>query len=104
MTAVVGSSCMARAPEEQRGYRKSINFGVHPLLPGIVRDGNKALPDQPSNRGDWPMSEQIKHDRRNCLATAATTVAAAQLGMSRSAVAQSTKAEPTGTPPIKPEI
>jgi hypothetical protein len=46
------------------------------------------------------MSEEIKHNRRRFLGTAAITLAAAQLGMFRSADAESRKAEladaPTG--------
>jgi pimeloyl-ACP methyl ester carboxylesterase len=48
------------------------------------------------------MSEEIKHNRRRFLGTAAMTLAAAQLGMFRSAEAQSGKAEPADVPPIKP--
>jgi hypothetical protein len=48
------------------------------------------------------MSEEIKHNRRRFLGTAAMTLAAAQLGMFRSADGQSTKAEPADVPPIKP--
>jgi hypothetical protein len=40
------------------------------------------------------MSEEIKHNRRRFLGTAAITLAAAQFGMFRSAEAQSRKAEP----------
>jgi hypothetical protein len=40
------------------------------------------------------MSEEIKHDRRRFLATAAMTLAATHLGMFRSADAQSRKTEP----------
>ena len=39
------------------------------------------------------MSEQIKYNRRRFLGTAAMTLAAAQLGMFRSADAESRKAE-----------
>jgi len=39
------------------------------------------------------MSEQTKHNRRRFLGTAAMTLAAAQLGMFRSADAESKKAE-----------
>src|SRR5271166_1532015 len=48
------------------------------------------------------MSEEIKHNRRRFLGTAAMTFAAAQFGMLRSAEAQSRKAEPADVPPIKP--
>jgi len=48
------------------------------------------------------MSEEIKHNRRRFLGTAAMTLAAAQFGMFRSAEAQSRKAEPADVPPIKP--
>jgi pimeloyl-ACP methyl ester carboxylesterase len=48
------------------------------------------------------MSEEIKHNRRRFLGTAAMTFAAAQFGMFRSAEAQSRKAEPADVPPIKP--
>jgi pimeloyl-ACP methyl ester carboxylesterase len=48
------------------------------------------------------MSEEIKHNRRRFLGTAAMTLAAAQFGMFRSAEAQSGKAEPADVPPIKP--
>src|SRR5215475_12110551 len=42
MMTVVGSSCMARVPEEQGGDSQFINFVVHPPLPGRVRDGKRA--------------------------------------------------------------
>jgi pimeloyl-ACP methyl ester carboxylesterase len=42
------------------------------------------------------MSEEINYDRRRLLGTAATTIAAAQLGM------MSTKTQPADLPPIKP--
>src|SRR6202162_487663 len=48
------------------------------------------------------MSEEIKHNRRRFLGTAAMSLAAAQFGMFRSAEAQSRKAEPADVPPIKP--
>jgi hypothetical protein len=48
------------------------------------------------------MPEEIKHNRRRFLGTAAMTLAAAQFGMFRSAEAQSRKAEPADVPPIKP--
>ena len=48
------------------------------------------------------MSEEIKHNRRRFLGTAAMTLAAAQFSMFRSAKAQSRKAEPADVPPIKP--
>jgi hypothetical protein len=48
------------------------------------------------------MPEEINHDRRRFLGTAAMTIAAAQLGMIGSAKAQSSKARPTDLPTIKP--
>ena len=48
------------------------------------------------------MSNEVNFDRRRLLGTAAMTVAAAQLGMVRSARAQSTKTKPAGLPTIKP--
>jgi pimeloyl-ACP methyl ester carboxylesterase len=48
------------------------------------------------------MSEEINHNRRRFLGTAAMTVAAAQFGMFRSAEAQSRKAKSADFPPIKP--
>src|SRR5207302_9720809 len=48
------------------------------------------------------MSEEINHDRRHFLGTAAMTIAAAQFGMIGSAVAQSGKANPASVPTIKP--
>jgi len=48
------------------------------------------------------LSEEIKHNRRRFLGTAAMTLAAAQFSMFRSAKAQSRKAEPADVPPIKP--
>src|SRR5690349_2551591 len=43
MTAVADSSGMGSAPDEQYGPSQSVPFGVHPPLPGMVRDGNRAL-------------------------------------------------------------
>ena len=48
------------------------------------------------------MSEEINHDRRRFLGTAAMTIAAAQLGMFGSASAQSGKTKPANLPAIKP--
>jgi hypothetical protein len=48
------------------------------------------------------MSEEIMHNRRRFPRTAAMILAAAQLGMFRSAEAQSRKAAPADVPPIKP--
>ena len=48
------------------------------------------------------MSEQIDHQRRRFLGTAAAIVAAAQLGMSRSANSQPGNARPKQLPPIDP--
>jgi pimeloyl-ACP methyl ester carboxylesterase len=48
------------------------------------------------------MSEEIKHNRRRFLGTAAMTLAAAQFGIFRSADAQSRRAEPADVPAIKP--
>ena len=48
------------------------------------------------------MSEPINHDRRRFLGTAAMTIAAAQLVVSGSAGAQSSKAKPADLPRIKP--
>jgi pimeloyl-ACP methyl ester carboxylesterase len=48
------------------------------------------------------MSEEINLDRRRFLGTAAMTLAAAQLGVVRSADAQSSQAEPVDVPPGKP--
>ena len=48
------------------------------------------------------MSEQIDHERRRFLGTAAAIVAAAQLGMSRSANSQPGNAQPKQLPPINP--
>src|SRR5438132_13827905 len=48
------------------------------------------------------MFEEINHDRRRFFGTAAMTIAAAQLGMIGSAVAQSGKANPASVPTIKP--
>src|SRR5436309_4973062 len=47
------------------------------------------------------MSEEINHDRRRFFGTAGMTIAAAQLGMIGSAVAQSGKANPASVPTIK---
>jgi pimeloyl-ACP methyl ester carboxylesterase len=48
------------------------------------------------------MSEEINNDRRRFLATAAMSIAAAQLGMFGSASAQSGKTKPANLPAIKP--
>jgi len=48
------------------------------------------------------MSEEINQDRRRFLGTATMTLAATQLGMLRSADAQSSKAKSADVPPIKP--
>jgi len=48
------------------------------------------------------MSEEINHDRRRFLRTAAMTIAAAQLGSTGSAAAQSSRANPASVPTIKP--
>jgi pimeloyl-ACP methyl ester carboxylesterase len=48
------------------------------------------------------MSKEINQDRRRFLGTAAMTLAATQLGMLRSADAQSSKAKSADVPPIKP--
>ena len=48
------------------------------------------------------MSEEIKYDRRRFLRTAAMTIAAAQLGRTGSAAAQSSRANPATVPPTKP--
>jgi pimeloyl-ACP methyl ester carboxylesterase len=48
------------------------------------------------------MSEEINHDRRRFLITAAMSIAAAQLGMFGSASAQSGKTKPANLPAIKP--
>jgi len=48
------------------------------------------------------MSEEINHDRRRFVATSAITIAAAQLGMIGSALAQSSKPNPASVPAIKP--
>jgi hypothetical protein len=61
-----------------------------------------ALPYQPSNQGDSPMSQQINHHRRRFLGAAAMTIAAAELGMVRSANARSSQAQPADVPTIKP--
>jgi pimeloyl-ACP methyl ester carboxylesterase len=48
------------------------------------------------------MSEEINHNRRRFLATAAMTIAAAQFGIFGSAKAQSGNTKPADLPPIKP--
>src|SRR4051812_48118594 len=48
------------------------------------------------------MSEEINRDRRRFLGTAAMTIAAAQLGMSGSAKAQSSEMKPAGSITINP--
>jgi pimeloyl-ACP methyl ester carboxylesterase len=48
------------------------------------------------------MSEEINHDRRRFIGTAAMTIAAAQLGIIGSAKAQSSKIQPAGVPTMKP--
>ncbi|TMA13287.1 MAG: alpha/beta hydrolase [Deltaproteobacteria bacterium] len=48
------------------------------------------------------MSEHISHHRRRFLGTAATTIAAASLGVIRSARAQSGKTQQADVPPTKP--
>jgi len=48
------------------------------------------------------MSEEINHHRRRFLGSAAMTIAAAQLGMTGSADAQSSKTKPADLPAIKP--
>ena len=48
------------------------------------------------------MSKEINHNRRRFLGTAAMTMAAAQLGMIGSAVAQSSKVNPAGATPSQP--
>ncbi len=48
------------------------------------------------------MSQEINHNRRRFFGTAAMTVAAARLGMFGSADAQSSKANPSDVPTIKP--
>jgi pimeloyl-ACP methyl ester carboxylesterase len=48
------------------------------------------------------MSEEINHDRRHFFGAVAMTIAAAQLGMIRSADAQSSKAKSAPMPAIKP--
>jgi pimeloyl-ACP methyl ester carboxylesterase len=50
----------------------------------------------------FKMSEPINHDRRRFLGSAAMTIAAAQLVVSGSADAQSSKAKPADLPRIKP--
>ena len=48
------------------------------------------------------MSEHINHHRRRFLGSAATTIAAASLGVTRSAGAQSSKTQPAKAPPRPP--
>jgi pimeloyl-ACP methyl ester carboxylesterase len=48
------------------------------------------------------ISEEVDHQRRRFLGTAAVTLAAAQLGMIGSAQAQPSKPKPAAVPPIKP--
>jgi pimeloyl-ACP methyl ester carboxylesterase len=48
------------------------------------------------------MAEEIKYDRRRFLRTAAMTIAAAQVGSTGSAAAQSSRANPASVPTIKP--
>jgi pimeloyl-ACP methyl ester carboxylesterase len=48
------------------------------------------------------MSEELNHDRRRFLATAAMTVAAAELGIIGSAQARPEKKKPAGIPSIRP--
>jgi pimeloyl-ACP methyl ester carboxylesterase len=52
--------------------------------------------------GTIKMSEQINHHRRRFLGTTAMTIAAAELGMIRSADAQAGKTKPADLPAIKP--
>jgi len=52
--------------------------------------------------GTIKMSQDINHDRRRFLGTAAMTVAAAQLGMIGFSAAQSSKPKPATVPAIKP--
>jgi pimeloyl-ACP methyl ester carboxylesterase len=52
--------------------------------------------------GATKMSEEINHDRRRLLGTAAITAAAAQLGLTGKAGAQSRAAKPAVLPAIKP--
>jgi Epoxide hydrolase N terminus len=62
---------------------------LYPPSPPRKSAGWEAGTSQPTfNPGDSPMAEAIKHDRRRFLCTAATAVAAAQLGTFRSAGAQ----------------
>src|SRR3954469_5033069 len=48
------------------------------------------------------MTEDINRDRRRFFATAATTIAAAQLGMTTLAYAEASKTRPADLPPIEP--
>lgn len=48
------------------------------------------------------MSEQINHDRRRFVGTAAMTIRAAQLGMNGFAKAQASKTRPADLPTIAP--
>ena len=48
MITVVGSSCMAWAPEEPKGYSQLIIFCDYLLRLGIVGDGMRARPDTAS--------------------------------------------------------
>jgi len=48
------------------------------------------------------MSEPIDRERRHFLGTAAAIVAAAQLGLIRSAHSQAGNAQPKQLPPVKP--
>jgi hypothetical protein len=48
------------------------------------------------------MSEEINHDRRRFLSTAVMTIAAAEVGMTGFADAQSSKINPAGATTIKP--
>ena len=48
------------------------------------------------------MSEHINHHRRRFLGTAATSIAAASLGVIRPARAQSSKTRQANVPPTKP--
>jgi pimeloyl-ACP methyl ester carboxylesterase len=58
---------------------------------------------QPSNEiEETKMSEQINGDRRRFFGTAAMSIAAAQLALSGSAFAQSSKAKPADLPKVKP--
>ena len=48
------------------------------------------------------MSEEIKHNRRRFLGTAAMTLTATQLGLLRSAGAQPSKTKPADLPTVEP--